>query len=406
MAVLSLNDEAVRSMFTILDDDNDGTLTTEEAVNGINLYIWEPLSNRFPGITELEALTPDSLSELSGHTETLNVDLLKMTLEQYLDYLARHTSNPQQYRRQFYFDFDTGFTLGENQIVPAEVNNNNDDDELAQAIALSLNVAPGNQMPEVNNNNDDDELAQAIALSLNVAPGNQRTLDQLNNIIQVFDPILAGENVSATLFLQEQHDYNPFIVRSLNGNFHGNATNWPAGPSGKYWVECSDDAPASFQGLVYSRFIKPNGRRFVKILIGGSPTLVITPPWYIIGNPPGTRYFNLVPAGNILKFMSQVLASDDQTFNVVGADHCNQTGPVGIYTLQEITLAELNNLAPIGGKKNKKNNTKKQLKIKNKYHKFTKKEIKKLKKIRKTKINKKSKKSKKSKKVRFRKSAF
>ena len=93
----------------------------------------------------------------------------------------------------------------------------------------------------------------------------------------------------------------------------------------------------------------------------GSISLVIVPQWYRNGNPPGTKYFNLVEAGKVLKYMSEVVESeqlpDDPEF-FWGAPHCAQEKPIGIYELKEITLKELNNLFPMGGKKGKTNSTK------------------------------------------------
>ena len=126
-----------------------------------------------------------------------------------------------------------------------------------------------------------------------------------------------------------------------------------------------DDTPSRVQGA-YNIWVKPDTQRVVKLNISGSPTLVIVPQWYIKnGNPLiGTKYFNLVKAGTIYKFMEEDLNAEGHPagWNSVGAEHCAQTGKLGIYELKEITLKELNDLFPSGGKKSKsksrKNTTK------------------------------------------------
>jgi hypothetical protein len=188
-----------------------------------------------------------------------------------------------------------------------------------------------------------------------VNSGNQRTLNQLNEIIKVFDPLILGEQ-SASDFFDEQADFNPFIIRTLNGSFSGEAIDWPL--TRKFFIECTDDAPDRPQ-FSYKKWVKPNSNRFVKLLISGSPTLVIVPQWYIKnGNQLiGTKYFNLVEAGKIYKFMEEGLNAEKvpDDWNFVGAEHCSQLESIGIYELQEITLQELNSMVPMGGKKYKTN---------------------------------------------------
>ena len=130
---------------------------------------------------------------------------------------------------------------------------------------------------------------------------------------------------------------------------------------GIVFVECLDDTLLEFHGNNYRKFVKPNAKRFVKMNTNGAISFVIVPQWYRNGNPPGTKYFNLVEAGKVLKFMSEVVESqqlpdDPQFFR--GTEHCAQEEPIGIYELKEITLQELNNLFPIGGKKGKSKTTK------------------------------------------------
>jgi hypothetical protein len=84
--------------------------------------------------------------------------------------------------------------------------------------------------------------------------------------------------------------------------------------------------------------------------IAGSIFLVVKPDWFD-GRVPGTKYFNLVPAGSVYKFMDKNLAYNtvSPSYTALGADHCNQTGIHTVFKLEEITLNELNSTA--GGKK-------------------------------------------------------
>lgn len=181
---------------------------------------------------------------------------------------------------------------------------------------------------------------------------------KIYDAIKVFDPINV-EEMPISKFFEENEDYAPFIIRNPQGTFTGEAINWPASSSsGKEFIECLDNTPLDWQGNSYSKYIKPNGRRFIKMNISGSTTMVVKPIWYNAGTVPGTKIFNLVPADKVLKFMSKPLAIQElpEDFSALGAEHCNQLGEVGTYTLEEITIDELNNIInqPLNGGKNKK----------------------------------------------------
>lgn len=195
-------------------------------------------------------------------------------------------------------------------------------------------------------------------------------LNELNSKIQVFNPLTPGDE-PASQFFDEQSDYGPFIIRSENGKFNGDAAHWPAtSAGGKIFVECKDDAPSKWLGNAYGKWLKPGSREFVKIIVSGSPTLVIKPDWYDSGIVPGTKYFRLIPSGSVFKFMSKVLASQNlpEDYDALGAEHCNQTGPIGFYALQEIPLDELDKMVSSGGKNTRKNKTYKIIRKRSKRH--------------------------------------
>ena len=438
---ITLDEIAVTVFKNILDENHDNIITPNEAAQGINQHLLPPIIQSFPGIQTDSTINPASLGEFLNENGTIGDGELKALLEQYFEFLANKTTNPPQNIIAFQNEFNNYYgQQPENFDMEVDEDDfNNFDMEVDEddfnnpainpaAVNHVFNEQGANQRDAPPQNEEDDQLQRAIALSLEdrdreerqiqwgprpgasargatapgaTAPGasargataspaaapapKPKTLAEINEIIQVFDPT-EGRDIPAPEFLREWINDNPFIIRATNGTFHGNAIKWPA-PSnaGKFYVECLDETPGGFLGNNYGRYTKPNGRHFVKLDVAGSKTFVITPPWYINGNPPGTKYFQLVPAGKVFKFMSEVVQSqrippDDHEF-FVGAEHCAQTHPVGIYVLQPISLSELNtivdNIVAEGGKRNRKSKSKNLRKIKNKYNKFTRKGIKK-----------------------------
>lgn len=431
---IDLDENAIKIFKSMININEDNFLTPYEAANGINAHILFPLSITFPGIENGAILNEKILTEfVDESTNEIDEIHLKMLLEQYFEFLANKITNSKEVLEEFGRIFNKAYgdeqqngyremeidSISNEELNPNTIDmtfdgHNEEDEEEQQAIALSLQNQ--RETPYMNEedeedeeerqaislslqNQDDQEERQAIALSLSLQ--NQRmatrNLDNLNNIIQVYDPLSTSE-VSAIDFLNdnEDSDYSPFIIRGSNGKFSGDAINWPSSSSsGKEFIECKDTTPSSWQGNSYKQWIKTNARHFIKMFIFGSPTLVIKPTWYDRGIVPGTKYFNLIPGGKVFKFMSLVLASQNlpEDFTALGSDHCNQTGELGVYRLEEITLDELNTMIPRGGNpynriKNKKSRKTKKLNKKQKTKKPNKK-------LRKTKNYKKSKKSKK-----------
>jgi len=208
-------------------------------------------------------------------------------------------------------------------------------------------------------------------------------LKELMDTIKVFD-ILSYENISATQFIEENKDSNPFIIRNSVGQYDGDAIDWPApSSSGKEFIECLDATPVSWQSNSYKQFIKPGGRKFIKINISGSPTMVVKPNWYDSGKIPGTKFFQIVATNQpVFKFMTTVLSNQNlpEDYTALGSDHCNQTSPIGTYTLEPITVEQLSSYVTSGGKRRKrltkKRNLVKKKKTKNKNKKNSKKKMK------------------------------
>jgi len=226
---------------------------------------------------------------------------------------------------------------------------------------------------KIKNNDGETPLMFAIKLKETKKPKNINKIIKLfsessridttevDDKISVFNPLMFDEEPASTFF-EEQKEYDPFIIRGFNGKYNGEAIGWPASSSsGKMFLECKDNAPVSWQGFTYSKWLKPNGRKFIKMNIAGSIFMVETPEWYSSGVP-GTRYFKLVKLPDkVYKFVSSVLASDKPPpgWEAIGADHCNQTMSdkdemakmtpeeiknavsIGTYRLEEITLEEL-----------------------------------------------------------------
>jgi hypothetical protein len=203
----------------------------------------------------------------------------------------------------------------------------------------------------------------------------QSNLDEINKKIRVFDQI-NSEQQSASIFFEKHISEKPFIIRSPNGLFSGDAIDRvDTSPGGKFFAECSDDADEIKEGarLFFKiKFIekieKKPGENDVIIY---DVKYVFVPEWFNDDKGTesgtkylnlGTKYFKLVEAGEIIKFMS---VEHHQDFSLVGlsrrdlgAEHCEQETKNPIYQLQEMTLAELNTMVSRGGKKYKKQKTK------------------------------------------------
>ena len=204
-------------------------------------------------------------------------------------------------------------------------------------------------------------------------------LKELMGRIQVFD-IISYENISASQFIEENKDSKPFIIRNSVGQYDGDAIRWAApSSSGKEFIECLDATPESWQGNSYKQFIKPGGRKFIKVNISGTPTMVVKPDWYDSGKIPGTKFFQIVTTNQpVFKFMTTVLSNQNlpDDFSALGSDHCNQTSPIGTYTLEPITVEQLSSYVTSGGKRRKRLTKKINLVKKNKTKKDSKKRMK------------------------------
>jgi hypothetical protein len=348
---IHLEDNAVKVFKNIIDSNHDNIITPDEAAQGININILKPISDIHPGIGRDDLLNPRNLNEFLNDYGAIDDVALKVLLEQYLDFLANKTTNPSHNKRIFQNQFNTTYLPPQNASVSdadvemdvdeptVDTSHNEEEEDLQRALALSLETPTST--------------ATTTNATTNTAPTRRRTLNEINQLIQVFNPIDNADQ-PANVFLEDQSDYQPFIIRISNGQFNGDAIDWPASSSvGKEFVECRDDAPSKWQANNYKKWIKPNARRFIKMYVYGL-TLVIKPSWYDSGIVPGTKYFHLVPAGTVNKFMSKTLSTEQlpDDFSALGADHCNQTSPVGTYELREITLEELNTMVPAGGRTN------------------------------------------------------
>ena len=66
--------------------------------------------------------------------------------------------------------------------------------------------------------------------------------------------------------------------------------------------------------------------------------------------------------------MTTVLSNQNlpQDYTALGSDHCNQTSPIGTYTLEPITVEQLSSYVTSGGKRRKRLTKKRNLVKKNK----------------------------------------
>ena len=72
--------------------------------------------------------------------------------------------------------------------------------------------------------------------------------------------------------------------------------------------------------------------------------------------------------------MTTVLSNQNlpADFSALGSDHCNQTSPIGTYTLEPITVEQLSSYVTSGGKRRKRVTKKRNLVKKNKTKKIKK----------------------------------
>jgi hypothetical protein len=161
----------------------------------------------------------------------------------------------------------------------------------------------------------------------------------INNYLDSPDAINEGRFVL--------HLNGEYICQSLEGLRLSNRPN-PNSTNYNEFYECKDETPSDWQANMYVRkWIKPNGRGpLVKIMgPGGVNYLVEKPSFFWNGPVPGSRVFNMVELPDKVKLFASIyvlpITSD---FDVLGADHCNQTQPERIYKLE---LMEPEN---VGGK--------------------------------------------------------
>ena len=196
-------------------------------------------------------------------------------------------------------------------------------------------------------------------------------LQEIKNTLKFYD-IINQEDTTVHDFFDANADYNPIMI-FLDGRFHGFGLDWPSSEKISY-VECKDDTPTEWQGNDrrgednYLKSRKGN-KTFVKMLINGVPSLILKPRWYDNRDQlQGTRFYKATPISRVNKYMDSKLVSSDwnlrDSFNAVGAQHCNQTEDSPAYELTEMTVDELNQNMPHGGKIQKKNKTKRSRKNK------------------------------------------
>lgn len=270
--------------------------------------------------------------------------------------------NTEEKRREYSSPEEEGFEkhLGEDKKVGVQYNYVKGEDKIdVTAINEQYQAQFGSQDSMFVNLTV--ELEEVIEKPQEDMGGEEKedSLEELKKKLTLND-FLSGDDVSVEAYLETHQDYVPFIV-STGNSLTGNALKWPtdgANPgsdfSGKEFIECKDDAPASWQANGYCKLVKePNARTFVKVLIGGAPVLVLKPEWYNNDKIEGTGFFKLVDTKNdVLKFMAEVFSSNcaltnwdkEGTVNFKesgGADHCNQTEQQKVYFLKPMELNDL-----------------------------------------------------------------
>ena len=218
---------------------------------------------------------------------------------------------------------------------------------------------------------DDEMLVITPEGQRSVSSPDTPRLQEIKNTLKFYD-IINQEDTTVHDFFDANADYNPIMI-FLDGRFHGFGLDWPSSEKISY-VECKDDTPTEWQGNDrrgpdnYLKSRKGN-KTFVKMLINGVPSLILKPRWYDNRDElQGTRFYKAAPISRVNKYMDSKLVSSDwnlrDSFNAVGAQHCNQTEDSPAYELTEMTVDELNQNMPHGVKIQKKNKTKRSRKNK------------------------------------------
>lgn len=202
------------------------------------------------------------------------------------------------------------------------------------------------------------------------------TIITLKELILV-DDIISQEKKTVTNFFQDNKDYNPFIivdkVRENPETYSGNAIDWDIG--NKEFIECIDSTDTQWLGRYkYKQYIKPpkaGGRRFIKVFLNGASIFILKPDWYDSHVVPGNRFFRVIKAEPLFKYMSLDLATQtfSDGFTEVGANHCNQTSRQETYSLVAVSLKELNDMVPRAGGTKRRRYSKRRKQSKKKYSK-------------------------------------
>jgi Leucine-rich repeat (LRR) protein len=185
-----------------------------------------------------------------------------------------------------------------------------------------------------------DVVADIVGMEDNVAPLPSATVPSAFADVMTYNPLDMSEQLIPE-FVADNEDEGAFVVERAN-RYTGNAVNWLLRAQADEndpveFVECTDDAPADWQGNAYAQYKKKNGRVFVVLMSNGVNVMVEKPSWLWHGAPPAA-VFRLVEGEAVTKFMtSHLLPTARPDFDVRGAEHCNQAAEVRTYRLEPVT---------------------------------------------------------------------
>lgn len=343
---LDLNIDAIRIFMA--QHNNHITLTSEELANNINKFIRDPILNGFPEIQNFPIQEPNDLD--INEDGIFNENQVKITLESLIELISQQTNNMQDFKARIMNAFNSEFSRCYENIPVNE------------GQSMHIQQEEEWQQPPVN---EEPEVQRRIDNSIPYELDEQ--LEPIYKKMTIFDPIMS-EDEDAFTFLNDNIHVIPFIVKFENGtDYTGCGMLWPT--SDKEFIECTDDAPVIPQGNyriaidsqgITTSYIKKNAKIYVKLIgPGGANILVERPVWWNTTNVPEPKIFNLKPAGSVFKFIGLEWASPQGVppgTNFISADHCNQTMPQNVYTMEEMDIGELVGLfGPSGGKRQTRN---------------------------------------------------
>ncbi len=348
--------------------DDNSYLTAEQLINGINTNLIDIFvnglvaNNHISSVDDISRLTGPDHGNLSipfiadefrqyGDPDTglFGVEPITTTLQTCLEHFVKimliattnaNTNVINKTEDELFQDIQNNFNRAYTPQTPAQAQQAREREQRERAQRILSQQLP--------NYVDTNYKIDIIDESFDIEKMSEEYIKKILDTIQVNDIVDingTGQYKSATIFLKENEDDNPFIVK-YRDTFSGNATGWRFGNeySSVEYVECNDYTLDEWLGNVYRNHVKPDGRTFVKLYVNGAIIIVIKPDWWDNEIPGRTKIFSLIDAGSVYKFVNKWLVDSyditlPEDYSATGVDHCNQKALQKVYRLEEIKVS-------------------------------------------------------------------